>query len=328
VTATEGTVSDLDQLIGEVEAEAARRRAGPDYPHDLEERIEAELARQAPAPSGRVSLERLVTAVEESSFISIDVPVTASRREYTYMKTALKRGMAWYMRHVADQVAALGYATARTLRAITVRIEDIEDRVTAVEQSGDPDRAESLPASSDTTQTYLTEWLDVVAGQLAGTVGRILCADVESDAVVARLRTEGLDAYGLMRGGDPYLLSPDVRQGELIAHLGAVADGGLGAVLLVGCTNAMDGPSLRAVTHELARCVHDGGAVSAVSEAPWWWRERLRPAESDTAEAWPLMAETWLAELHRAGFVGTAVYAADGHSYAVLTRREPAPEPS
>jgi len=108
VTTTDGAASDLDQLISEVESEAARRRAAPGYPHDLEARIEAELARQAPAPSGRVSLERLVTAVEEASYISIDVPVTASRREYTYVKTVLKRGMAWYLRHVADQVSSLG----------------------------------------------------------------------------------------------------------------------------------------------------------------------------------------------------------------------------
>ena len=57
-------VPDLDQMMCDVEAEAARRRAGREYPHDLEARIEAELARQAPGSSGRVPLEGLVTAVE------------------------------------------------------------------------------------------------------------------------------------------------------------------------------------------------------------------------------------------------------------------------
>ena len=126
---TDGAASGLDQLISEVESEAARRRAGPGYPYDLEARIEAQLARQAPAPSGRVSLEGLVTAVQEASVISIDAPVNASRREYAYVKTVLKRGLAWYLRHIADQVSSLGYATARTLRAITVDLEDTVDDV-------------------------------------------------------------------------------------------------------------------------------------------------------------------------------------------------------
>src|SRR5437764_1148259 len=207
------------------------RRAGPGYPYDLEARIEAQLARQAPAPSGRVSLEGLVTAVQEASVISIDAPVNASRREYAYVKQVLKRGLAWYLRHVADQVSSLGYATARTLRAITVDLEDIEERVAAVEHRGERDAAESLPEATD-TESHLSEWLDQVAGQLVGVNGRVLCADAQVDEVVARLRGDGLDAYGLTRDGSPYLLSPDVRQGDLIAHLGSVGDGALGATVL------------------------------------------------------------------------------------------------
>jgi hypothetical protein len=327
VTTSDGPGSDLDQLIGEVESEAARRRAGPGYPHDLEVRIEAELARQAPAPSGRVSLERLVAAVEEASLISIDAPINASRREYAYVKTVLKRGMAWYLRHVADQVSSLGCATARTLRAVTVRLEDIEERVAAVEHRGGRDAAESLPAPSD-TESYVSQWLDQVAGQLAGVPGRVLCADVQVDEIVARLRGDGLDAYGLTRDGSPYLLSPDVRHGDLIAHLGSVGDGALGATILAGCTNAMNGPSLRAVVQELGRCVGSDGVVVAVSEAPWWWHHHVLPVEADTAEARPLQAETWLAGLADVGFDATAAYDSDGHSYAVIARRKATPASS
>ena len=320
MTTADGAASDLDRLIGEVESDAARRRAAPGYPHDLEARIEAELARQAPTPSGRVPLERLVTAVEESSFISIDVPVTTGRPETTYVKTVLKRGLDWYLRYVADQVSSLGYATTRTLRAVIVRLEDIEERVAAVERRGGRDGAEALPESTP-TEAYLDQWLDDVAGRLAGVEGRVLCADVEVDEVVARLRGDGLDAYGLTRDGSPYLLSPDVRHGDLIAHLGAVGDGALGAAVLAGCTNAMDGPSLRAVLGELGRCIAAGGVVVVVSEAPWWWHQRLDPVEADIAAARPLQAETWIAGLHDAGFEATAVYSADGRSYALTARR-------
>ena len=319
---TDGGASDLDQLITEVEAEAARRRAGPGYPHDLEARFEAELARQAPAPSGRVSLERLVTAVEEAAFISIDVPVTSARREYTYVKTVLKQGMAWYLRHVADQVSSLGYATVRTLRAVTVRLEEIEERVDVLEGRGGRDAAGSLPEATTDTDSHLSLWLGTIVEQLAGVTGRVLCADVEVDDVVARLRGAGLDASGVTRDGSPYLLSPDARSGDLIAHLGSVGDGALGAVVLAGCTNAMNGPSLRAVVSELGRGIGSGGVVAVVSEAPWWWHHHVNPVEADTAEARPLQAETWLAGLHDAGFDATATYDPEGHSYALIARRK------
>lgn len=325
--ATTDGAPDLDQLIGEVETEAARRRAGPGYPHDLEARIEAELARQAPAPSGRVPLERLVTAVEEASTISIDAPIVAARREYAYVKTMLKRGLAWYLRHVADQVSSLGYATARTLRAMTVHIEEIEGRLAAVEHGGERDAASSLPEPAG-TESHLGQWLDEVAGQLAGVEGRVLAADAEVDEIVARLRDDGLDAYGVTRDGSPYLVSPDARHGDLIVHLGSVGDGALGAAVLAGCTNAMNGASLRAVLPELGRCVASDGVVAVVSEAPWWWHHRVHPVEADTADVRPLQAETWLAGLHDAGFAATATYAPDGHSYAVIARRKASPASS
>ena len=156
----------------------------------------------------------------------------------------------------------------------------------------------------------------------------MLCADVEVDEVVARLRGDGLDAYGLTRDGSPYLLSPDVRHGDLIAHLGSVGDEALGATILAGCTNAMNGPSLRAVLQELGRCIGAEGVVVAVSEAPWWWHHHVHPVEADTAEARPLQAETWLAGLHDVGFDATATYSPDGHSYAVIARRKAAPASS
>lgn len=321
MTATDEVPLPLDLLIGEVESEAARRRAAPGYPHELESQIEAELARQAPTPSGRLSLERLVTAVEEASFVNIDAPVTASRREYSYAKGALKRGLAWYLRHIANQVSSLGFATARTLRAMTARIEDLEDALGAIERTEDAVVATRLPQSVD-TETYLSEWLDQLTTQMAGAKGRVLYADADTDTVVAQLRAGGFDAYGLTREGSPYQLSVDVRHGDLIAHLAGVADEALAAVMLAGFTNAMDGASIRVLVTHLARCVRPDGVVVVVAESPWWWRERLDPAVADMADARPLAAETWLAALHPSGFDVTANYAPDGHSYAVIARRE------
>jgi len=326
VATTEEPVSGLDQLIGEVEADAARRRSAPGFPHDLEARINAELARQSPAPSGRVPLERLVTSVEEASFINIDAPTLASRREYAMVKGTLKRGMAWYFRYVADQVSALGFTTARTLRAFTVRLSELEDRLSALEVADGPAPATSLAGPSSAGE-HLGDWLEEVTEQLRATPGRILYADADAEAVVRLLRAAGLDAYGLARAGDPYRVSPDVRYGDLLAHLDTVEEAALAGALLAGCTDAMDGATLRGLTDHLARCVQTDGIVAIVSEAPWWWHLRLDPAAADLAETKPLSAETWLAFLHNAGFEATACYATDGRSYAVAARREASPGP-
>ena len=48
------------------------------------------------------------------------------------------------------------------------------------------------------------------------------------------LRTAGIDAYGLNPLADRYQTHPDVRQGGVLEHLGAVGQGGPGAVLLAG----------------------------------------------------------------------------------------------
>jgi hypothetical protein len=302
----------------EIESEAVWRRAGPEYPHEVAARIEDELARQAPNAGGPVPLERLVRTVEDASAISIDAPVTASRREYTYVKSALKRSMAWYQRHVADQVSLFGHATARTLRAMAMRLEDLEARVAAVEHR----RAAGAAPQQSGTADHLSHWTGDVAEQLTGVSGRVLCADAHIDELVTRLRAGGLDAYGLVREGDPYLLSPDVRQGDLITHLGSVAAGALGAAVLTACTHAMNGPSLRMMIDELSRTLGPEGVVVVISEAPWWWLQHTDPVAADTAAARPLQAETWLASFHDAGFAATARYDPDGHTYAVTARRK------
>ncbi|MFP5371161.1 MAG: hypothetical protein ACLGI3_10495, partial [Actinomycetes bacterium] len=110
MTGTGGAL-DLDTLIAEVEADAARRRAAPDWPADAEERIAEHLARTSPAPDTRQNLDRLVTSIEEASFITIDVPTASSRRSVTIVKTVIKRLLGFWFRFVVDQITSLGVTT-------------------------------------------------------------------------------------------------------------------------------------------------------------------------------------------------------------------------
>ncbi len=56
---------DLDRLIGELETEAARRRADPGYPHDADARLHFELARMAPNPRRAVPVQEVVAQLED-----------------------------------------------------------------------------------------------------------------------------------------------------------------------------------------------------------------------------------------------------------------------
>ena len=309
---------DLDALLAEVEAEAARRRASPGWPTEAEERIAQHLARTAPSADVRPSLDRLVTAIEEASFIRIDVPTTSARRPVALVKVALRKLLSFWFRYVVDQITALGVTTARTVRAVVGRLEELERRLDRVEAV--PLEAAELPVVSGASLA-LDTWRAELVRLAVAAGGRSLYADHRAAEVVAELHAAGADAYGLEREGDPFDTSLELRHGDLLAHLAAVEEGGLACALLAGCTERLDGASFRALVNAAARALRPDATLAVTSEAPWSWQARVGPVESDLAGGRPLAADTWLARLHEVGFVATAVHAEDGRTYLVTARR-------
>lgn len=305
---------DLDGLIAEVEAEAARRRGAPGWPAEAEVRIGQHLARTAPVVDVRPSLDRLVTSIEEASFIRIDVPTASSRRPVTLMKTVLRKLLNFWFRFVVDQVTALGITTARTVRAVVGRLEDVERRLDQIEAL--PGEAAELPAAAQPSEA-LDAWRPELVRLAVEAGRRALYADHQAAALVAELQAAGADAYGLDRAGDPFDTSLELRHGDLLAHLATVEDAALGCVLLAGCTERLDGGSFASLVGALARVLRPGGTLGLVAESPWSWQVRVGPAEADLALGRPLSADTWLGRLHDAGFSATAAHAGNGRSYLV-----------
>lgn len=310
---------DLDALIAEVEAEAERRRAAPGWPAQAEADIAQHLAVTAPATDVRPSLDRLVTAIEESSFIRIDVPTASNRAPVTALKVVLTRLLTFWFRFVFDQVTALGVTTARSIRAVVGRLEDVERRLDHVEAL--PPETTELPAGPSPS-SVLETWRSELVRLGAAAGSRTLYADDRATELVDELQVAGADAYGVERGGDPFGTSLELRHGDLLAHLAVVGEGALGCVLLAGCTERLDAGSFTALVGALARVLGPGGTLAAAAEAPWSWQARVGPAEADLAPGHPMAAETWLAHLHEVGFTATARYAEDGHSYLVTARRQ------
>jgi hypothetical protein len=305
---------DLDRLIGELETEAARRRAEPGYPHDADARLHFELARRAPDPSRSSALKEMVARVGEVASADTSAPhrdspdARGSRRRH---REVLRRRLE----ELDGRVTASGMATAAALHAVVDRLEQLEERVRHLDPRGD----EAAPPSSPPQDSAaLGRWRSRLPETLA-TGDRVLYAQAEAEGVVAELRAAGIDAYGITGTESGHRPGPDVRSGDLLTHLRAVPDDALGAVVLAGPPETMSPQGVGPLVAELGRVA---GVVVIISEAPWWWRSRLGAVRADLAEGRPLDPDTWLHAFHGVAMAGTAEYDPTGQSYRVVVRAQ------
>ena len=283
---------DLDRLIGELETEAARRRAEPGYPHDADARLHFELARMAPNPPGNGAMRELVAQVEETAssgmapWTDADSGPAGARRRLQVLRRHLEQ--------MNSKVTSLGLAAAAAVDAVTGRLEQLEDRVRRLEPPAQDTSVTSAPPGPSDT---LEQWRSRLAESLPA-AARVLYATDGAHEVVAQLRAAGVDAYGLTATGARHQPGPDVRRQELVDHLHAVPDGALGAVLLVGPPEAMSPHDVGPLVAELGRVAR---MVVIVSEAPWWWRLRLGAVDADLAPGRPFRPRHLAARLPRRG---------------------------
>lgn len=305
---------DLDRLIGELETEAARRRAEPGYPHDADARLHFELARRAPHPAPSADLRALVAQVEDVASLETGSPAdpgTASTGGRRHDRQMVHR----HLERADSRITSLSLATGAAFQAITGRLEQLEAQVrNLTPPPDDAAGAMTVPEAIDT----LAAWRDVV-GEGLPTGARVLYAQSRAAEIVAELRGAGIDAYGLTNEGPSHQPGPDVRHGQVLDHLRAVADGALGAVVLTGIPEAMTPPGVAALVAELGRVA---GMVVIFSEAPWWWRLRLGAVHADLSPGRPLDPDTWLLAFHGVAMVGSVRYDPSGHSYRVVVRAQ------
>jgi len=304
--------TDLDRLIGELETDAARRRAEPGYPHDVDARLHFELARRAPKAQGGPTLTEIIARLQELAGDEPDVP-PPGRDGGAGWRRHDGQAVAQHLQRLDGRVTALNLATATALGAVVQRLEQLEGRVRQLEPLDDG-VASSSPALDG------SEALDRWRTRLAETLprhARVLYAESQADEVVADLRAQGIDAYGITSTGSRHRPGPDVRFGELRTHLTAVADEALGAVVLVGVPDAMIAASIGPMVGELGRVAQ---SVVVISEAPWWWRLRVGAVHADLAGGRPLDPDTWLHAFHGVAMVGTAEYDPTGQTYRVVVQ--------
>lgn len=287
---------DLGALIGEVRRQAARRRSDPSYPLGEERAIDVELGRSAPEPAPS-ELERLARAAEAAA---PDVTGRPARRRDRPSDPPVGPD--------------LGTVVAEALRVAAGRLTDMEHRLRRIERglSGGSPHPTALPA-----EPGADGWTARLPPELLSSgAGRVLCYGSDPGPMVADLRAGGVDAYGLTPVGDRFDGDPDVRVGELLYHLSAVADGGLRAAVTVGLAVAVAGPGPYQVAAELARVA----PLSVVlSESPWWWREKEGLA-TELAPQRLLSADLWLDAFSRSGMAAEADFDRGGRAYRIVGR--------
>jgi hypothetical protein len=301
---------DLDRVIGELETEAAHRRAEPGFPHDADARLHFELARQAPNPPGAMPMHDVIAQIEEiaSETVSPSVPASGPRRSRRREADAVSE----HVRRLESQVKATGLAAAGALHAMAGRLEQLEARVGSLEPI--PETAEP-PLPLDETDSLMVWWARLADPLSHGE--RVLYAQSRADEVIAELRSAGFDAYGITSSDPEHRPGPDVRSGSVLTHLGAVPDAALGTVMLAGVPEVMSPHAIGPLVSELARVAT---TVVVISEAPWWWRLRLGAVNADLAVARPLDPDTWLHAFHGVAMTGSAEYDPTGQTYRVVVR--------
>ena len=115
----------------------ARDRAGGDAGRILDG-IEAAVRRRT-RRSAAANLAGHLRALDVAADIDIDAPTASSRSAGRVVKVGVQRLTGWYVGHLAGQVRQLGAATARAVRGIAARVDDLERRIDEL----DPPRDET-----------------------------------------------------------------------------------------------------------------------------------------------------------------------------------------
>lgn len=287
---------ELDELIGEIRREAARRRAAPDFPLDAEASIDLGLDRLGPVGSA-ADLPALIAALRR---LPGDQPPAASGPDPD-----------------VAPAAELAPLVASAINALAARLDHLERRLGRAGPRVEPGREGDAGSAARQGPQPPAERLEAVAGHV-GRGGPVLVAGPSAGRWVDPLVEVGADAYGVDPDLGAYDGTARLRSGSLMAHLGSVADRALAGAVVVGPIDSADLSRLEEWCAELARVT---SRVAVWSEAPWAWRRRLGDVGADLAGRRPAGPDTWLACLDRAGFGGTGSYGPEGGDYLLLASR-------
>jgi hypothetical protein len=297
---------DLDRIRAEIDEEVRRKRASGEIPPDLERQLDLVFARFAPVDAVQGDFEAVMVRVEEATKIDLVSPIEAVHPAIAFVKRLVRKAIRWYVRWVAEQVTGLGDALAKAIRILAGRVETIEQSLPTTTSPA------LLEARAAAPTLDVDHWQEILAPLLARAPGRVAHGECGRGELVARLRSGGLDAYGiepvqaLAQAADDEAI--EVRLDEVVDHLAAVPDGALGGLVLSGCVDRLPVPVQLRLADLAAAKLGAGGVLAIVASHPRAWEAGRSSAEADLAPGRPLHPDTWCRLLVTRGFPSPSVH--------------------
>ncbi len=315
----------LAEVLAEIDEEVRRRRRSGDLPRRMEQELDGLFLRYSPMSSRDGSIDEALGVVESASYIDPVVPVASSKSGGALVKRTIRKASLWYVGWLTDQINQFTAAATRTLRVL-------DDRLGTVQRQLDLQRTPPAPViETDWAHGPSAWWVDIVLARLAGRPGRFLHAAAADGWLVRRLRSAGLDGYGVEpregRINGAEIEELDLREEPVLDHLGSVAPDALAALVLTGVVDAMTAAERSTLLELVAQKLGPGGQLVIHSLSPGAWASEEVPVEADAAAGQPLRPRTWAALLERSGFSAEVVHGPEGLDYLVVAGAEGDPHP-
>jgi Methionine biosynthesis protein MetW len=307
-------------VMGEIDAEVRRRRASGDIPPGLERELDELFFEFSPVGlHGKARLRDTLTLVDSAAYIDIAVPVASEKLVGSQVKRLIRTSISWYMGFIVHQVVKFAWATSRMFHVVVDHLDDLETTVEAQRLPGLPD---TLAPTVDPGSAW---WSDPAVAALASVRGRVLHADCGDGALLDRLITAGVDAYGVDPADQLVETAAgrdlDVRAESCLEHLEVVGEEELAGVVLSGSVQWLSPNRRHRLVGLLSSRLAVGGVLVLHSATPEHWMMAASPMVLDLAPGRPLHSETWAHLLAARGFAPPQVTLGGGER-----RLDPVPE--
>ena len=303
--------AERGSLVEEIVEAARTARENGRHAAGLDRELDQAYGRLVRYRPGDDRLTQAIWSADAAAHITADAGLGETRgTAKRFLKRVLAKLVRWYILRITSQVTTFANAATTALRLLSDRVEALIEEVESARPPVLPGRAplrtgrDGLPPASplDRHAPFAT----LAVERLAGAAGRVLHADCGSGELVARLVSQGADAYGVEPSGElvgkPAAAGLDHVQGDVLTHMRSVPAHGLAGALLSGCVDRLRTGDARRLAFLLGSRVAPGGTVVLAGATPAGWEAEASAVERDLAPGRPLHAETWRHLLAEYGF--------------------------
>jgi len=142
------------EIRSEIENAASDTTARADFPTAYVAQLHAEAERFGLRTAEPGDIRAAITLLEEQTNVHAVAPVDSRNRGVSAAKVVVRKAIFFAANHLAEQMRALGWATASVGRAAAERIEELEARVRELEDRiATLDRSDQPPHPSGDQQS-------------------------------------------------------------------------------------------------------------------------------------------------------------------------------